>query len=735
LTILSGTLGADAVVLVNSTSPKYSDFQHYLQPYLDNFGVPYTVQDIATNALGTNLGHYALIIIGHQQLDTNQVFLDLTHQSYISTAVSNGTGLVNFDGDLSLGTTPRYQFVQDIFGFAYNGTTTGTNAAFPPTEPGSQMHFITALHATNEVFSLSNSMTLANLTLPAATTGLVFSSSHPLVAVKKYGQGRALQWAGYDWMSVAVQGPVNGFDDLLWRGMAWAARKPFVMRGLPNHVTMRVDDASGPFTWVHSAIDIGFKPLIALFISNVTASSAADLQGMVTNGNAVASLHSFSDPNNFFYFDHANKTNFSDTVMSNHYVAAYSWYSNFAIPYPKSIIAHWSEIGTNAFQGLKNMGVEFVLLEIIPGQLEYQTPLAPWLVAGPYRLYETPLLGESLYPLFYADFLPIPNHPEFDGQFFDSYTEIKNMNPAQTNPNSDGDWGPTTDVNSSVTHGFLQLKRALDSQILATVFTHENFIAPIPDSTWRSILQGITNNLAPYNPIYVTLDYANQYMRATRTAKIGPCQLDPHSGQVSVSFTGKTDLALSVYTWLGADNSISDLVGTVPPFTNSIIVTAATVGVPPLITTQPQNLTNHPGTTAQFTVTATGPGLAYQWSKNGSPLAQGTNSSLTLSAVTTNDAANYRVTITNAYGAASSSNAILILQPISIQSISLTDATAAIVWSALPLSNYVLQHKALLTDPAWTDLLPSIQATNNTAAATNPVAGSLRRFYRIRLGP
>ena len=31
------------------------------------------------------------------------------------------------------------------------------------------------------------------------------------------------------------------------------------------------------------------------------------------------------------------------------------------------------------------------------------------------------------------------------------------------------------------------------------------------------MLQGITNDLASYNPIYVTLDYADQYVRATRT--------------------------------------------------------------------------------------------------------------------------------------------------------------------------------------------------------------------------
>src|SRR3954452_13584659 len=114
----AASLGADAVVLVNSTSPKFLDFQHYIQPYLDNFGVPYTVLDISTNPVPADVGRFAVIIVGHGLLDTNLSHLAGNAQLYLSTAVSNGTGLVNFDNAISIAdSTPRYQFVQDIFGF------------------------------------------------------------------------------------------------------------------------------------------------------------------------------------------------------------------------------------------------------------------------------------------------------------------------------------------------------------------------------------------------------------------------------------------------------------------------------------------------------------------------------------------------------------------------------------------------------------------------------------------
>ena len=94
----AATVGADAVVLVNSSSARHSDFQHYIQPYLDNFGVPYTVLDISTNGIGTNVAQHALVVIGHAELDTNGVFLDVAAQASLLLAVSNGTGLVSFDG-------------------------------------------------------------------------------------------------------------------------------------------------------------------------------------------------------------------------------------------------------------------------------------------------------------------------------------------------------------------------------------------------------------------------------------------------------------------------------------------------------------------------------------------------------------------------------------------------------------------------------------------------------------
>jgi pectate disaccharide-lyase len=81
----------------------------------------------------------------------------------------------------------------------------------------------------------------------------------------------------------------------------------------------------------------------------------------------------------------------------------------------------------------------------------------------------------------------------------------------------------------------------------------------------------------------------------------------------------------------------------------------------PAIVTQPQDRTVTNGQNATFTVAASGTApLSYQWFRNNSTLVSGgTNATLTLTTVSTNDAGSYSATVSNAAGSATSSNALL----------------------------------------------------------------------------
>lgn len=91
------------------------------------------------------------------------------------------------------------------------------------------------------------------------------------------------------------------------------------------------------------------------------------------------------------------------------------------------------------------------------------------------------------------------------------------------------------------------------------------------------------------------------------------------------------------------------------------------VVLPPVITTQPVSRTNVTGTTASFSVAASGTTPNYQWRKGGANLAGATSATLNLANVTSTNAGNYDVVVWNPAGTNTSLSATLtVLVPAAI---------------------------------------------------------------------
>lgn len=259
------TYRAEAVVLVNSNSTGYTDFAYSIQPYLDHFGVPYTILDIAAAPVPSSLAEYALIIIGHRNLDPARLYLDGTEQSRISTAVFNGTGLVNFDNVLAESGTPIYSFVQNIFRFNYTAAVPHNRVEIQTNVPA-PWNYVVAAQPANAIYQMGQSISPTGVVPPADAAVLASLNGQPLLVAVSYGQGRAIQWTSYAWLNWRTWGYLSGFDDLVWRGIVSAARKPFVFQGMPPLVTFRNDDSTGGYNWVLTANRYGFKPWLGIFL-------------------------------------------------------------------------------------------------------------------------------------------------------------------------------------------------------------------------------------------------------------------------------------------------------------------------------------------------------------------------------------------------------------------------------------------------------------------------------------
>jgi alpha-tubulin suppressor-like RCC1 family protein len=129
------------------------------------------------------------------------------------------------------------------------------------------------------------------------------------------------------------------------------------------------------------------------------------------------------------------------------------------------------------------------------------------------------------------------------------------------------------------------------------------------------------------------------------------------------------------------------------------VVATLTVLLLPSITTQPTNQSVPINSNVTFYAAAAGTGpLIYQWQKDGINLTDDgrisgvTNAALTISGIQTNDAGNYLVLVTNAYGAATSSVATLT----------------------------VLLHPVLLSDPASRAVLVGSDTSFNVGYSPDP---------------
>jgi hypothetical protein len=154
---------------------------------------------------------------------------------------------------------------------------------------------------------------------------------------------------------------------------------------------------------------------------------------------------------------------------------------------------------------------------------------------------------------------------------------------------------------------------------------------------------------------------------------------------VIINFTGATNDATTSFTVL---SSVTAIPASSYTSNNSAVITQRSPGgfravvsmngsaqfyrikrtasAPPAITVQPVSQTNLVGMNVSFSVTAGGAQpLGFQWYSNGVPLTDGGNiygsssSTLGLTGITTNDAANYQVIITNLAGSTTSSVATL----------------------------------------------------------------------------
>ncbi len=125
-----------------------------------------------------------------------------------------------------------------------------------------------------------------------------------------------------------------------------------------------------------------------------------------------------------------------------------------------------------------------------------------------------------------------------------------------------------------------------------------------------------------------------------------------------IDITGATSATYTIPSVVMGDAGNYDVIvsGTCSPAVTSAAV-ALTVNPAPSITGEPTSVSTCEGTSASFTVTATGPGLAYQWRKNGVNITGANASTYSIPAVAASDDGSYDVIVSGTCTPSDTSNA------------------------------------------------------------------------------
>ncbi|MCS6847855.1 MAG: hypothetical protein RMN52_09090 [Anaerolineae bacterium] len=583
-------LNCGALVLINSISSNVQDAWHYVVPYLNHFGVPYTVVDLLHVPLPTNVTDYALVIIAHARFDPAGRRLSFADRQVLIQAVTAGVGLVSFDP-----TCPNVRDISDNSDDVLAGETSGDAIVFTGEHP------ITVLHDGQPIL-LSRPLSIPVMAA-SADAALLRVGGSPLLSVHTIGAGRVVRWASLRWAQTDVLGPLGGLDDVFWRSLVWAARKPFVLRGMPPVVGMRVDDVAGtghvwnqpPLWWVHVCNRYGLKPWLGLFLYNLTPEAIMDIRALVAERNATAFPHAFGRPpragafdyiatyaadalplrsstyDEFIYFDHEHGRPWTDDEAARGLAAVDDWHVRHGIPISKYAVPHWYEMGQNVAGHLRDRwGVEFVCkIQDIDAPLAAEQP---WLPLAPFRLHEPPgachfdTSRRSGRPVYYADFV------NFGGrQFFNCVTEIRD--------DAGYEWAPDDDVSETVGRGVRQLRRALDSMVLPVLFTHEtDYIYKISPVAWEAEIKQITAAIRNYEPVFLTMDEAVRYVRALCTSRLVSANYNTRQRELAIAFQGSTDVPIQCQVFSADSSSAKDedslrpLRVEVPKFTGEITI-------------------------------------------------------------------------------------------------------------------------------------------------------------------
>lgn len=546
-------------------------FRMALLPALNHFGIPYRIADVVGLAQAGGLGEAAAIVLAH-----DGVAASLTEESWrsIVSAAESGVGVVSFDGRLWKA-DPE---VQRFFG-ADGGMQEALVEAVCIAE---QDHYITDMQHPGHAHKLLRPVeaSLPERTVSEAVPLAGNEAGQTLAAAisgGESGDGRLGERRAALYVSPALWlrqhfGHASGLDDLLWRMLIWAARKPFATLMMPPFVVCRVDDAIGSydrFDYVRVLNEFNWIPNIGLFVDDIEDETAKRIKFYYDRGLAEFSAHSFHELGEPYpdqiYLQHDGQE-YAFAELKDHFERLDRFYKRVGIAPSRTVNIHYDELGLNSLPFLLSRNQTF-MMGLIPAGVRWYANSYSWepYPYGHQGFNYGPLDPDHRFWNAVAHHLGSYKTPDTGmgvGEFLGGCTPFNGEN-------------DKADIGRAIERGVAALKLGVSSGFFGTLMTHEQRIMALAPDEWRAIIEGIHRGLEGWTLLYRTYDEISQYCKDKARTRIALADYDASAGRFSVRLEGTAEYGVSYHLYRDEGEKVASELVQAAPFAGQLLCVAS----------------------------------------------------------------------------------------------------------------------------------------------------------------
>jgi hypothetical protein len=561
------------LVIGDSTQAEFAHLPEVIFAAFDHFGMPYRLHDLAQGRLtGLDSSAFAGIVVAQEHLGSS---LTPTERGVLLQAVETGLGLVNFDHDVEA-YGGELQAALGLRGAGHDDSPAADGVETIVVSDDD--HFISSTQDTGAAHRLRMPVP-ASLTRVHRSDMRVLAESDqeaPVLLAGRVGRGKVVQWLASPrlWLRQYL-GHAHGLDDLFWKGIVWAARKPFVMKAMPPFVRLRFDDCNGlwrnaeDFRFVDVLNEAGHRPSLCICMRAVAADGARKLHELHARGLVEIAPHTLKPGTGIFYGDERGENSAEELRRIMQEVEEHL--RRWEITPSKILSDHDHEYSSRVLPLLKERGICFKMNVTLPDE-RWTEIHRDWRPA-PY--------GSMSYALDYLpdtrDLFVVFNHyPAFDyaraylpdGRFvynraggFGQYT-WDFLNGLTTYRGL----RPENDIKAAAERLATHTRLGLDSLFFGGSISHSHFTQGLSEREWTALLEHYEARTQRYTKLNAGYDFVADYARAKVDTHLARVERDEDAQIVRCTVVGETRIDLRLSVFRDVDSTVEHGFETVPAF-------------------------------------------------------------------------------------------------------------------------------------------------------------------------